>query len=164
MFALPCEVILAQTLIIFGYGVPTGSVFNDAMLLHVQINEVFLLHGNSSEVMQEVPTVHVKRVFDVSDERTFASFGDEVVSPRVTRLRIRNTNRHLVRHLSSDDDIFRLLDKSNLQQFGLYAPLDEFHRFATPVAVNKPLTELAWHLYVDLVFAHDDWFCCKDRR
>lgn len=57
--------ILTQALVYFRDRVPACAVLLDAPLLHVEINEVFLLFADLAEVMQERPAVYIKRVLHV---------------------------------------------------------------------------------------------------
>lgn len=64
--ALVSKIILTQALVYFRDGVPASAVLLDAPLLHVEINEVFLLFADPAEVVQERPAVYVKEFFTFS--------------------------------------------------------------------------------------------------
>ena len=108
--------------------------------------------------MKEIPAIHVKRVFDVSDKRPFASIRDMVVRPRVKRFGVRNTNGDLILLRRVEKTARRLLGKSELQQLRLDAAIRKAHRLVAPVTVDKPLAEITRKLYVNVIVAH----CCKN--
>lgn len=86
---------MTQSLVYLRDGIPTRSVFMDASLLHKEIDKVFLLFPNLSEVMQVAPQVQVEIIFDAFDHGAFANLGDVVVSTWVMRLVIRQTDSHI---------------------------------------------------------------------
>lgn len=83
--ALVGEIILSETLIYLGNGVPAGAVLLDASLLHEEVDEILLLLANLAEVVEERPAVDVKGVLDVLQEGAFASVGDVVICARVAK-------------------------------------------------------------------------------
>ena len=90
--ALISKIILTQALVYFRERVPASAVLLDAPLLHVEINEVFLLFADPAEVVQERPAVYIKGVLHVLQQRTFTSVRDMIVNTRVASFGIRNTN------------------------------------------------------------------------
>jgi len=99
--ALISKIILTQALIYFRDGVPASAVLLYAPLLHVEINEVFLLFADPAEVVQERPAVYIKRVLHVLQQRTFTSVRDMIINTRVASFRIRNTNGDFILTLRS---------------------------------------------------------------
>lgn len=63
--ALIAEIIFAKSLISLRYTVPTSAIILDAPLLHEQIDQFLLLLTDTSEVVQEVPAVHIKSILDI---------------------------------------------------------------------------------------------------
>lgn len=113
--------ILTQALVYFRDGVPASAVLLDAPLLHVEINEVFLLFANLAKVVQERPAVYIKRVLHVLQQRTFTRVRDMVINTRVASLGIRNTNGDFILTLPCRNSRNRRFDYSELYKFRLDA-------------------------------------------
>ena len=113
--------ILTQALVYFCDRVPASAVLLDAPLLHVEINEVFLLFADLAEVMQERPAVYIKGVLHVLQQRTFTSVRDMIVNTRVASFGIRNTNGDLILTLTCRNSRNRRFDNSELYKFRLDA-------------------------------------------
>ena len=88
LLTLVCKIVLAQSLVDFGYGVPTSAVLLDSSLFHVEVDKIFLLLAYLAEVMKEGPAVDIKRVLDILQEGSFASFGDVVIRSWIARKRL----------------------------------------------------------------------------
>lgn len=119
--ALVSKIILTQALVYFCDGVPASAVLLDAPLLHVEINEVFLLFADPAEVVQEGPAVYIKGVLHVLQQRTFTSVRDMVINTRVASFRIRNTNGDFILTLPCRNSRNRRFDNSELYKFRLDA-------------------------------------------
>lgn len=145
-------------MVILSDRIPTRAVLRDAALLHEEEDKILLLPADNPEVVKEIPAIHVKRVFDVSDKRPFASIRDMVVRPGVKRFGVRNTNGDLILLRRVEIPTGRLFDKSQLQEFRFDAAVDKAHRLVAPVTVDKPLAEITRKLYVNVIVAH----CCKN--
>ena len=63
--ALVGEVVLAESLVDFGDGVPTSAILLDATLLHEEVNQILLLSADAPEVVKERPAVYIESVSDV---------------------------------------------------------------------------------------------------
>ena len=119
--ALVSKIILTQALVYFRDGVPASAVLLDAPLLHVEINEVFLLFADPAEVVQERPAVYIKGVLHVLQQRTFTCVRDMVVNTRVASFGIRNTNGDFILTLPCRNSRNRRFDNSELYKFRLDA-------------------------------------------
>ena len=119
--ALVSKIILTQALVYFRDRVPASAVLLDAPLLHVEINEVFLLFADPAEVMQERPAVYIKRVLHVLQQRTFTSVRDMVINTRVASFRIRNSNGDFILTLPCRNSRNRRFNNSELYKFRLDA-------------------------------------------
>lgn len=84
------EVQVAQSLVDFRDGVPAGAVFKDAPLLHEEVDEVFLLTPDLSEVVEVLPNVDVEVVLDAVEQGPLPCIGDVVVIPWVVGLAVWN--------------------------------------------------------------------------
>ena len=155
--ALVGEVVFAESLVDFCDGVPTSTIFLDATLLHEEVNQILLLSADMPEVVEERPAVYIESILDVFQQRTFASFGDVVVSARVARLGIRDTDGYLVGLLAVRKQCRWRFHQGELQQLGLYAAVAKSHRLRATVSVDEPLAQVAWEFYVNVIVAHN---CC----
>ena len=149
-----CEIDVPKALVDFGDGIPAGTFFVDAPLLHEEVDEVFLLTSYFSEVMQIFPNVHVEVIFDALDHGPFARFGDVVVDSRVVGFVVWNFYGDLSL-LPCERSLARWeLNGGSLQEFALDGATDEGDRVVAPMAVYELLTEVGWHFEVDAVGGH----------
>lgn len=151
------KIILSETLVNLGDGVPAGAVLLDAALLHEEVDEILLLLANLAEVMEERPAVDVKGVLDVLQEGAFASVGDVVVCTRVAKLGVRDTDGDFILLLAVRNDGFGRTDDSEFDEFGLDAAVVQTHGISTTVPVDEPLTQVGRHFDVDVEVAHNIW-------
>lgn len=149
------EIVLAETLVDFGDGVPASAVLLDAALLHVQINQVLLLLANLTEVVETCPTVHIEGVLDVLQEGAFACVGDVVVGARVAELGIWDTDSDLVLLLAVRKDEVGRTDNGELDKLGLDTAVVQTHGVSAAMPVDEPLAQVAGHFDVYVVVAHN---------
>jgi hypothetical protein len=154
-FACGGEIVLAQTLVDLCDGVPASAVLLYAPLLHEEPDEILLLFADAPEVVEERPAVHIKLVFDVLVECPLPRLRDIVVGSRVALFRVRYADSHLVLLLSVRKSELRLRHECQFDEFRLDASVVQSHRFRAAVSVHEPLTQVAWHFQIDVVFAHN---------
>ena len=92
----------------------------DAPLLHEEIDKVFLLLANLSEVVKIVPYIKVEVILDTGKHGILSSVSDVVICARVVCFTIRNAYGHLILLLSWGHYSVRLRNSCTLQQFALY--------------------------------------------
>jgi len=92
----------------------------NAMLLHEEVDQVFLLFTDIAEVMQELPHVHIEIILDKIHERAFSRLGDVVVRTWIVVLVVRDVHCHLVLLLTRRDDAMRQWYSGPGEQFALY--------------------------------------------
>jgi len=151
------EIILSETLVNLGDGVPAGAVLLDATLLHEEVDEILLLLANLAEVVKKCPAVDVKRVLDVLQEGTFASVGDVVVCTRVAKFGVRDTDGDFILLLAMRNDGFGRTDDSELDELGFDAAVVQTHGVSTTVPVDEPLAQVGRHFDVYVEVAHNIW-------
>lgn len=149
--ALVSKIILTQALVYFRDGVPACAVLLDAPLLHVEINEVFLLFADLAKVVQERPAVYIKGVLHVLQQRTFTSVRDMVINTRVASFGIRNTNGDFSsRCLVGTAETGGLTTASFISLDSMLP----FLRRTGSVPLYEPLTQIGRHFDIDVIVAH----------
>lgn len=155
---------LAEALIDLRYRVPAGTVFLYAVLLHEEINEVFLLNGDFIEVVEEVPERKVEVGLEQAEECCPTFFGKEIIDARVVVPEVRQYDGHLARLQFGGWGVLRPLDCCPLQEFAFDAVLGQGDGDTAAVPVDEPLAEVRGHGDINQDIRHSSCVKCTSQR